>query len=113
MSQHNKRTPPTPLALICIFGAIGVLTSPFTLFKEPWTSSLGAWSLPYLVFHEVLLAVALIGLWTMKRWGLILYAASIVESQVFLIANGHWSWVSVVFFSLLLAIPLYYREDMT
>ena len=82
------------------------------MFKEPWTTALGRWSWPYLIFHELLLAAALIGLWKMKRWGLILYAVSIVESQVFLAVVGFWSVVSVVFFALLFLIPLYHARDM-
>ena len=100
------------LALLCIFRFIGVLTSSFTLFKAPWMTALGRWSVPYLITHEALLAVAIIGLWKMKRWGVVLYALSILESQVYLIILGHWSIVSVVFFGALLAIVLYYLPRM-
>jgi|SRR6267142_7196909 len=113
MTKQNERTPPTLLAVMCILGFIGVATSPFTLFKPPWTTALGAWSLPYIILHELLLAAALIGLWKMKRWGLILYALSILESQLFLIAIGYWSAVSLVFFAAMFSIPLYYRRAMS
>jgi len=113
MTKQNGRTPPTLLAVMCILGFIGVALSPLTLFKPPWTTALGAWSWPYLLSHQVLLAAALTGLWKMKRWGLTLYALSILESQLFLIAIGHWSVVSLVFFAAIFSIPLYYRRAMS
>jgi len=113
MANSKKQTPPTLLAILCILGFIGALTSPLTLHKEPWTTILGAWFWPYLVFHGALLLAALAGLWRMKRWGLVLYALSIIESQLFLLAAGYWSVVSLVFFAAIFSIPLYYRRAMS
>ena len=113
MDKSDKRTPPTLVGLLCVFGFIGVLTGPFTMFKPPWTTILGPWFWPYLIPHELLLATALVGLWKMKRWGLIVYALSILESLVFLLATGYLSVVGLVFFAGLFSIPLYYRRAMS
>ena len=83
------------------------------MFKPPWTTVLGIWSWPYLIAHVLLLAAALVGLWNMKRWGVLLYGLSILDSELFLIVTRRWTPFSLIVFAALFSIPLYYRRAMS
>ena len=112
-NNPSQSITPGLLRLLCVMGFIGALTAPFTMHKPPWTTQLGVWFWPYLVPHILLQMAALIGLWKMKRWGLMLYALSILEGLVFLQITGHLSVVGLVLFGILFSIPFYYRRAMS
>ena len=85
---------------------------PIALFTSPIFNDVAAWYRPYVALHMAIIVIALIGLWKMKRWGVLLYAFAVIEGQVALIMIGHWSTFALVFGVAILSAVLYYFPRM-
>jgi len=85
---------PLVITIICVLGFIGVaigVPALLALLASGAVTGLPGWYLPYLGVTLIVGLISLIGLWQMKKWGALLYAAMFVINQCILFATGLWS----------------------
>ncbi len=111
MDKPQTRERPALITIICLLALISIVGTLHIVFFAPWASAIGAWFRLYFLLHAAIVLVASIGLWKMKKWGVYLYILTIIEAQVIMILIGAWGILSLVFFSSLLAILLYYLPE--
>jgi len=97
----NKR--PGIITAICIIGFIGALAAVPFVFSD-LSKQIGAWYPPYLAFSAVVGFVCMIGLWMMKKWGIIIYAAFCGVNQVVLLAFGIWNIFALIIPGIVIAV---------
>lgn len=86
--MEKKR--PAVITVICILGFIGVaLTIPLVFSSA--ARAVGEWYPPYLALSAVIGLACMIGLWMMKKWGVVLYTALVAVNQVVLMTKGVWN----------------------
>ena len=112
MDKPQTKERPAPITIICLLAFFGIVGTLRNVFFSPWVKAVGAWFQFYFSLHGVVVLVASIGLWKMKKWSVYLYILTIVEAQVVMILIGVWGILSLVVFSGLLAILLYYLPEM-
>lgn len=111
MDKPQTSARPALITIICLlafFGTVGTLRN---VFFSSWVKAVGAWFQFYFLLHGAIVLVASIGLWKMKKWGVYLYILTIIEAQVVMILLGVWGILSLLVFSGLLAILLYYLPE--
>lgn len=111
MDKPQTRERPALITIVCLLAFFGVIGTLRNVFFSAWVKSVGAWFQFYFFLHGVFVLVAAIGLWRMKKWGVYLFILTIIETQVVMIVIGVWGIISLVLFSSLLAILLYYLPD--
>lgn len=89
----NKR--PVIITVICIIGFIGALFS-FPLVFSSYASAIGPWYPPFLGLASIVGIIAFIGVWRMRLWGLYLYSAMFIVSQIVLIVMHLWSLPAII-----------------
>jgi hypothetical protein len=88
-------TRPTSITVICILGFLGALvTIPALLLAR--RLHLPAWYPPYLGVSAVIGLVCMVGLWRMRKWAALTYAAFAVLNQVVLIATHQWNVLALL-----------------
>lgn len=111
MDKPTTRERPALITIICLLGFFGIVGALRNLFFTSRFKVYGEWFPFYFFLHGVLVFIASIGLWRMKKWGVYLYILTIVEAQFILIIIGLWGIISLILFSSLLAILLYYLPE--
>jgi hypothetical protein len=86
-----------------IIGFIGALAAVPFVFSD-LSKQIGAWYPPYLAFSAVVGFVCMIGLWMMKKWGIIIYAAFCGVNQVVLLAFGIWNIFALIIPGIVIAV---------
>lgn len=87
--------------------------------RQEMTLQYGSWYLPYLVVDGVLNAVAVVGLWKMKRWAVYLYTTTLLVSLLLVVsffphrASPLVSLVRYVFPLVAIGVGLKYLKKMT
>lgn len=99
--MEKKR--PGVITAVCIIGFIGVAFTIPMIFSD-FAKSTGDWYPPYLAFSAIIGLVSMIGLWKMKKWGVIVYAALVALSQIVLLATGLWNILALILPAILIAI---------
>ncbi len=92
---------PLLITLVCIFGIAIILISIYLIFVDPATDihvfiTHGFWRPTILAIINIASLVAFIGLWRMKRWGLILLIATYVISMLYNFIMGiafYWGYI--------------------
>ena len=111
MDKPQTRERPALITIICLLAFFGVIGTLRNVFFSTWVKAVGTWFQFYFFLHGAIVLVASIGLWRMKKWGVYLYILTIIEAQVVMILIGIWGILSLVLFSSLLAVLLYYLPD--
>ncbi|MBA3767086.1 MAG: hypothetical protein H0W99_08890 [Acidobacteria bacterium] len=112
MDKPQTRERPALITVICLLAFLGIIGTLRNVFFAPWVKAVGRWFQFYFLLHGAIVLAASIGLWKMKKWSVYLYILTIVEAQVVMVFIGAWGIVSLVVFSGLLAILLYYLPEM-
>lgn len=89
----NER--PWIITAICIMGFLGALLA-IPMMSSDIAQQRGTWFPPYLAFTIVIGLICMVGLWTMKKWGIITYAVFVGINQIVLIAIGGWNIFSLI-----------------
>ena len=97
----NKR--PGIITAICVIGFIGAFAAVALAFSDI-SKQIGAWYPPYLAFSAVVGFVCMIGLWMMKKWGIITYTTFFAINQVVLLAFGVWNIFALIIPGIVIAI---------
>lgn len=111
-SQQPEKKRPVIITVICIVGFIGAAFA-IPLVFSPVASSIGAWYPPYLAFTSIVGLTCLIGLWKMKKWGIIGYSALTAVNQLVLLAMGVWSILALLIPGIVIAISFSHFSKMT
>ena len=111
MDKPQTRERPALITVICLLAFLGIIGTLRNVFFSPWAKAAGTWFSIYLFLHVALVLAASIGLWKMKKWSVYLYILIIIEAQVVMILIGAWGILSLVVFSGLLAVLLYYLPE--
>ncbi len=112
MDKPPTRGRPALVTIICLFAFLGTVGTVRMIFFSSVAREYGAWFPFYFFLHGVLVLVASIGLWKMKKWGAYLYVFTVIEFQFALMAIGIWGILALIIFSGLLAAVLYYLPEM-
>lgn len=112
--QASQTGRPTAVTVICIIGFIGVALS-VLLFLTPTLAQIGElypWYPPYLAVSIVVGLISMVGMWMMKKWGVILYTVMFVVNQIVLLAGGLWSITALIIPLIVVAIGFTYFNRM-
>ncbi len=86
---------PTIITVICVLGFLGAAMSVLA-FLSPIMQALGSFYMGWM-FVSVLVGLAcMIGMWKMKKWSVLLYTTMLAANQVFMLAKGVWSPMSLL-----------------
>jgi hypothetical protein len=108
---------PLLITLVCIFGIAIILISLYLVFVDPATDihafiTHGFWRPINLAIINLAALIAFIGLWRMKRWGLILLIATYIISMLYNFFMGitfYWGYIPG---ALMIIICLMYIKKM-
>lgn len=110
MDKPQTRERPVLVTIICLFALFGTVGAVRILFS-PVAREFGAWFPFYFFLHGALVLAASVGVWKMRKWGVYLSILTIIEAQFALMILGVWGILSLVLFSGLLAVLLYYLPE--
>jgi hypothetical protein len=103
---------PLILSFVCILGIIGVIPNLWRVCFGP-PSLLGSWFLPFLTVSCIITAVAMVGVWMMRRWAVYTYISLCVVVQLlFLVMYDVVAWKAVLVRCVAIAIMLAYFKRM-
>jgi hypothetical protein len=103
---------PLILTLVCIFIVIGVIGILWRVCFGP-PSRLGPWYLPFLTVSASITAVAMVGVWMMRRWAVYTYIGLCIVAQIlFLVMYDVVVWKAVLVRCFVIAILLVYFKRM-
>ena len=88
---------------VCIVGFIGALLVVPVIFSDI-AKSIGTWYPPYLAFSALVGLICMIGLWMMKKWGIITYTVFVGINQVVLFVMGVWNIFAIIIPGIVIAI---------
>jgi hypothetical protein len=105
---------PVAITVICVLSMIGIVLSIVGLVTAMSVfAAIAAWYPIYIVVVIVVNAASTYGLWMMKKWGLYVYTASFIISQLIAFAYGGFSIIGLVIPLIVLAICWAYQARMT
>ncbi len=102
---------PLIITIICTIWVIAAVLS-FPGSFSVAAKSIGSWYPPYSVFSLIVGFVGVIGLWMMKKWGLILYTTISLISQFVLIFGGLWNIFTLLVPSIVIIIGFLKFKEM-
>ncbi len=109
MKNNPKR--PGVITGICIISLIGALLSIPFLFSDS-VKSIGYWYPIYLAFSIAIEVICIIGLWLMKKWGLIVYITFFITDQIIQVIFGSWNLFTVILPIIVITIGLSKYKEM-
>ena len=102
---------PLSITLICICGIIGSLAS-LLVIGSPAASQFPMWY-PVLIGVSAVCGIAsMVGMWLMKKWGVLLYTGLFVAAQALMLALGAWRPMSLLLPLIVIAIGFANFADM-
>lgn len=112
-SKQNQISTPAFIYAICTLGFLG--TFPTVLL---WTTELaymvGQWYRNFLLISSLLIWVSLVGVWKMKKWGVLSYTAIIIVTEIILFKyNVMWSYTSLIMPVIVSLTAWFYFKRMT
>ncbi len=98
--EHKQSRISTPIFIyvICILGFLGTLSC-FILSSTELAFMVGGWYINYLLVSSLLIWISLIGIWKMKRWGVLTYTTIVVVTQIVLYKYNvilMWNYVFLI-----------------
>jgi hypothetical protein len=102
---------PVAITVVCLLGFVGAAGAIWIL-ASGIARQVGAWYPPFLAFSSIGGAVSFVGLWMMRRWGVILYSGLTLLSQVVLLLAGRWNLLAVALPGIVIAIGFGYFSRM-
>lgn len=94
---ESRFNPDKPIAVtaICVIGIINA-TQMINLILSPMAKQWG-WSYPFYFTAAVIISLAcIVGLWFLKRWAALTYAAVLICNQFVLMKMGLWEFTALV-----------------
>jgi hypothetical protein len=105
MAEETTTPParPADLKWLCLFLWLGCAVTPL-ISNQKTFAAFPSWFPAYMMAFSAVTAVAVLGLWKMKRWGFFVYVGVAVIAQAVLIAIGKWTVGSALIQIIILAI---------
>lgn len=102
---HSQR--PSLITILCLFWVVSMVAYTANIF-----SSLKSFPMSSLLnlIYPVIVGLAVVGLWRMKRWGLLLLTSIFVVLQIVHVSTHIWTFASLVYFLFILPGFFYYRK---
>lgn len=98
--MKNKR--PTLITILCVIGFIGfpiqILSTIFNFLPKVSGMTIVSSSIWFSVFNIIMglvFLIGFIGIWKMKKWGLIIYIVSLILDYIVLISLGFAVYISL------------------
>jgi hypothetical protein len=111
--QTQPQTPVRPLILtvICVVLFLGTLMAMQVVFNDEFKGHPP--TVRYLYLASVVLTFfAAIGIFAMRRWGVILYAVASIGGQAAVLMFGWWNPISMILALLIIAVCSVYFRSM-
>jgi hypothetical protein len=102
---------PVPIIIICVIGFLGALFALPLIFSQA-AHDIGAWYPPYLTASAGIGAVALLGLWMMRRWAVYLYTAMTAINQAVLLYMHVWNPLALIVPGIIVIVMFIYIRRM-
>jgi hypothetical protein len=96
MDDPKKKERPGIITALCVLGFFGGANVLYTTFTSPFIKALGATYQTCFVLSALLSTTALIGLWNMKKWGVVLYALVMAGNIVLLLSAGVFNLAAII-----------------
>ena len=111
MNEQARWNPAKPLVItaICVIGLVNAVQM-INLVFSPVSRHIGSIYPLYFSFAIVLSVVCIAGLWFLKRWAALTYAALLVCNQFVLVAMGYWE-LSAAVIPVIIVLLLYKHWD--
>lgn len=103
---------PALITFICVFSFIGALMA-LPAIVSSFGSDLGNGMPIYIAISTMIGLVGMFGLWKLRLWGLYLYIAITVLTQVVLISMGAWSVYGLIVPNLIIFTGFKYKKQLT
>lgn len=112
-TKQNQILTPTAIHVVCTLGILGTLPT-FFLWTTELAYMVGQWYLNFLLTSSVFIWLSLIGVWKMKKWGVLAYTSIIVATEMVLLKyNVIWSYTSFVIPLIVSSTIWFYFKRMT
>ncbi len=111
--EERKITKKRPgiITVICVIGFVGALfTIPF-IFSDT-AKMISSWYPIYVAFSVIVGLVSMVGLWMMKKWGIITYTSFVGINQVVLIIFSVWNIFAIIIPGIIIAIGFSKFKEM-
>ena len=95
MNEHVEKERPALITLICILVLLGVAAALWNI-NSPFAKALGTTFQFYYAAVILIHLIALIGIWKMKKWGVILFAVIVVINAGVLWQVWHFNFVTLL-----------------
>jgi len=82
----NFDTRPGPISAVCVLWSLYIVYGLYNFANTP-AANMPEWFLFYYVGLSAFYLVAVVGLWQMRKWGSLLFAAVVVTEQGMLISS--------------------------
>ena len=93
--QHQQSTP-AMIYVACALGFLNAINSLLFMFTE-LAYMVGRWYMNFLLISSILILVSLVGIWKMKRWGVLGYTALAITTQIVSFKyNMTWTYASLI-----------------
>ena len=93
-SRWNPEKPAVVIA-ICVIGLINAIQM-INLVFSPMSKQIGAIYPMYFSIAVLLSLICIVGLWMLKRWAALLYAALLICNQIVLMMMGYWELTAAI-----------------
>ena len=102
---------PRAITVICVVTFVGIALGIPLIFSEA-ARRVGAWYPPYLATTFILGFVCTVGLWKMRKWGVVLYTALFAVGQASLVATNTWNVLGTLLPGIVIGTGFYYYGKM-
>ena len=110
MEAARKR--PVILTIVCILGVLASLGS-FIFVFSPFVRKIGNWAPALFGLIIALRFIAFIGIWHMKKWGVMLYTVIFFSDILFAIIASDVNYISIVFGTIFIIFFLVFYRRMS
>lgn len=108
MQQIKK---PRILTIVCVI-AFTIVVIGFPYIFSPFVKKKGDFFPAILGLFVALQFIAIVGVWFMKKWGVMLYLGTAMANQALLIWIDDWQITSVILPTIFLSISLFFYKRM-
>jgi len=107
----NTARPPA-ITAICVIGIINA-TQMLNLILSPMTKQLGTIYPVYFSLSVIISLACIAGLWFLKRWAALAYAAILIGNQIALLGMKLWEFTAVVMPIIIIVLLFKYFDKMS
>lgn len=111
MKNQAKTKRPIAITIVCIVGFLGLLVLVPFFFSDA-AKQVATWYLIYLGISSIIGLSCFVGIWKMKKWGVLGYSAMFLINQVIMILVGLWTLLGLVIPIVILGVIWFYFRIM-